>query len=162
MENQEYQSSFFSRPLRENIIQRQQPQSPTPIITKTQQLATGFINETKPNSFTNTINPSNILKKQETVLDTMKIPPSALRNVSPQSYEIAARSVKDIEQRMSELSKYSLGGVIPNKEQTTSNNNVTSNQVTNNNSHTTVVTTDYVRNIKADYQTMPTWRAYSG
>jgi hypothetical protein len=162
MNNQEYQSSFFSPSARETMIQPQQPQSPTPIITKTQQLATGFINDAKPNSFTNTISPSNIAKKPETVPDMMKIIPSALRNIQPQSYEIAARSVKDIEQRMAELSKYSLGGVIPNKEQTTSNNNVTNNQVTNNTSHTTVITTDYVRNIKADYQTMPTWRAYSG
>lgn len=162
MNNQEYQSSFFSPSSRENMIQRQQSQPQNPIITKTQQLATGFINDARPNTFTNTINSSNIIKKPETVLDTMKMPSNALQNVSPQSYEIAARSVKDIEQRMAELSKYSLGGIIPNKEQTTSNNNVTNNQVTNNTSHTTVVTTDYIRNIKADYQTMPAWRAYSG
>lgn len=143
------------------MIQQKQP-APAPIITKTQQTATNFINESKFDPFSNTISPSAVIKRQQPVLDTMKINTNGLSIHSPLSYETASKSVKDIEQRMAELSKYSMGNIIPNKEQSTSNNNVTSNQVTNNNSHTTVITTDYVRNIKADYQTMPAWRAYSG
>lgn len=163
MNDNSQQNSFFSPSLGGNIVQKQNQQTPRPITTKTQQKANNFINDTRDtDTFTNPLTPSNIVSRnQSSMLDGIKINSTALQGTTPLSYEMNMRSVKDLEQRMTEISKYNLGNIISDKQQATSNN-ITNNQVTNNSSNTTVIATDYVRNMRSDYQSMPMWRSYSG
>lgn len=72
-------------------------------------------------------------------------------------------SISDIKSRMNQLS--TLQGSQTNKAKNTENrtaNSTTSTQVSNHINNTTTIIHDYVRNIKADYEKMPTWRSLSG
>ena len=77
----------------------------------------------------------------------------------PNAFEYARASIADMEQKMSQLSSLSLGsnnnrGMTPPAQ--SANASATMTSYTNN---ITQTTSDHIRNLRADYERLPQWRA---
>lgn len=93
--------------------------------------------------------------------------PSAYKDSSPQpskenfklnAFEYSEASVKDLEQKKSQLMKLRFGLNRQEESENDEYTNVQNASVTNNNNNSTNIVTDYLRNLRVDLGRLPTWR----
>jgi len=138
------------------------PQKPTR--TSTQEAAATAVNE--HNQLTQQEQPRQISFSQaiqQARQTAASINPNAVYGMNEaDAIKYAQRSVSDMEQKMAQIANLSGAASVMGKE---SGGNQVANTNTNVSNHTnnvTQVTSDYLRNIRSDYQRSPQWRADIG
>lgn len=156
-------------------------QSNPPIKIATQESNKSAVQETAPPIEEQPEPQTQISKPKQTTNPTQQTPSfsqairetkAAISNINPNSVynmseadaiKYTKTSIADLEQKMAKVASLISFGNNPSQQTPSQQPIAASNtQVQNSVSHVTNVTSDYLRNIRSEYQKMPMWRTETG